>query len=131
MQDKKFLRPWEFEDGEDRDKTVVIIIASILLGLSLYWFQDEIGSDTTVLIAVIVGLVNAFTLIVNGFFQRSKKNNNEPLDVAKLIEIAKEEKKEEKKEEIKKQPIIAKPKKDEVDEDDIDIDAELKRIRDE
>ena len=67
MADKQFLKPWEFEDGADRDKTIVIVIASILLGLGLYWFQDEIGADTTVLIAVIVGLVNAFTLIVKAF----------------------------------------------------------------
>ena len=121
MADKRFLKPWEFEDGADRDKTIVIVIASILLGLGLYWFQDEIGADTTVLIAVIVGLVNAFTLIVNGFFQRSPKNGNDTLDTAKLIESVKEEKKNSAPPEVKAPP--------EAKDEDIDIEAELKRIR--
>lgn len=116
--EKKPLKPYEFEDGEDRDKTVVILIASILLGLSLYWFQDEIGADTTVLIAVIVGLVNAFTLIVNGFFQRSKKNDNGGLDIKQLIE------------ETRRQHPPPKESTAEVDKnEDIDIDAELRRIK--
>ena len=95
QENKKFLRPWEFEDGQDRDKTIVIMIASVLLGLSLYLYRKEIGADTTVLIAVIVGLVNAFTLIVNGFFQRERKNGNANgnVDTMALIEMMNEPKK--------------------------------------
>ena len=130
--DKKFLRFYEFEDGQDRDKTIVIVIASILLGLSLYLYRREIGADTTVLIAVIVGLVNAFTLIVNGFFQRERKNGNANgnVDTMALIEMMNEAKKTQTgSENVNAGTEIAGQEKKSHTNNELDIDAELERIK--
>ena len=130
--DKKFLRFYEFEDGQDRDKTIVIVIASILLGLSLYLYRREIGADTTVLIAVIVGLVNAFTLIVNGFFQRERKNGNANAngDMMRLMEMMNErEKTQTGSGNVRGANEIAGQEKESRPNDELDIDAELERIK--
>lgn len=126
------MRFYEFEDGQDRDKTIVIVIASILLGLSLYLYRREIGADTTVLIAVIVGLVNAFTLIVNGFFQRERKNGNANgnVDTMALIEMMNEAKKTQTgSENVNAGTEIAGQEKKSHTNNELDIDAELERIK--